>query len=170
MLNNYSPRNAIGFELDVMVNNYIGIHYSVLFSRKYIHSPAGPIGGGFLASRWAGAGSGDGVFFLLLITSVIPEGVSFNYSITRSLSIGLKISPLEFDYIRNENQLFGQDSFMGGSAGLKLDFLTSLKQFKLSPFVDYKLYYHKNETRGFFGGISVGYNLNPQNNDTFEFD
>lgn len=169
-LNNYSQRNVIGAEVDIMVSDHIGIHYNFLFGRKYFHAPAAPIGGAFAFIFLAdGVENLGGAILVGALLTVIPEGVSFNTNLNPNMSLGVKLSPLEFDFIRNENQEFGTDSFVGCSAGLKFSYLFDDKRFRISPFGDYKLFYHKNKTHGFFAGISIGYNLSPQNNDTFEF-
>lgn len=169
-LNNYTQRNIVGIELDFMVTDNIGIHYNFLAGRKFFHGPAAPIGGSIvMTTLLTGGGDAAGAFVIGLLLCAIPEGVSFNANISPSFSLSAMISPLEFDFIRNDNQQYGTDSFIGGSAGLKFNYLFYDKKIRISPFGVYKLHYHRNNNHGIFGGIAVGYNLSPQVDESHEF-
>ncbi len=170
-LNNYSQRNAIGINLDIMVTDNVGIHYDFLIGEKHFHGPAAPIGGGIVMG-WMLENSNEfwGPFVIGVLLSVIPEGVSYNINLNPTISLSPYVSPLQFDYIRNADRPTGTDSFVGCGLGFKTNLLLLEKKIRIAPFGEYKMHYHRNKNAGWFAGIALGWNFNRQVEEEFEFE
>jgi hypothetical protein len=159
-LEDYTPRFYGGVELDVMVSDNIGIHYSVLFGEKYFHMPLAPFGGLFVGLAIGGSRDstdsrriGAGILFGLL-TAIIPEGISYNFKVNDAMGVAPYISPLQFEYIINKGQDSGQDSYAGGGVGIRLHMYLSEGSIRMSPFAEYKIHYSRNVHNGYSVGIN----------------
>lgn len=158
-LRDFSERNATGINLDITLSNNIGIHYNLSFGRKYFHAPLAPVGGGYVMGfLLKGNGSIGGAVVVAALLSLIPEGVSYNVPFSQKIGISPYISPLQFDFIKQENQTSGADSFAGGALGFKLNFLAAEK-IRISPFGEYKIHYNKNTHPGIYVGVDIGYRI-----------
>jgi hypothetical protein len=163
-IKDFGPRYYGGIELDAMVGDRLGIHYSLLLGEKYFHMPLAPIGGVFagLAVGKAAADStktfgGLGAGLLIgLITSIIPEGVSYNIPVNNTLTLAPYISPLQFEYLKTTE---GQDSFAGGGVGFRLHKNLKENLFRISPYFEYKMHYHRDFHNGFSTGLNFSVNL-----------
>lgn len=170
-INDFDARFYGGIELDAMVNDRIGIHYSILFGKDYFHMPLAPIGGWFagLAVGMAASDSsktfgGLGAGLLVgIITSIIPEGISYNIPINDELTIAPYISPLQFEYLKTGG---GQDSFAGGGIGLRLHKTIDNNRFRISPYFEYKMHYHSDLHNGISAGLNFSANLKPASSVT----
>lgn len=164
-LTDFSVRNATGINLDFTLGNNIGIHYNFTFGRKYFHAPLAPVGGGYVMGFLLdGDASLGGAFVVALILSVIPEGISYNIPFNQKTGISPYISPLQFDFIKQENQVSGTDAYAGGAMGLKLNLLAAEK-IRISPFGEYKIHYNRNTHPGLYFGIDVGYRITKKDED-----
>lgn len=162
-LKDYSIRNATGVNLDFTLGNNIGIHYNVSVGRKYFHAPLAPVGGGYVMGfLLKGDGSFGGAIVVAALFSLIPEGISYNITFNQKIGISPYISPLQFDFIKQENQISGTDAFAGGAMGLKLNLLAAEK-IRISPFGEYKIHYNRNTHPGVYFGIDVGYRITKKN-------
>jgi len=158
-LRDFSIRNATGINLDFTLGNNIGIHYNISFGRKYFHAPLAPVGGGHVMGfLLKGNSSLGGAIAMAALLSLVPEGVSYNIPFSQKMGVSPYISPLQFDYIKQENQTSGTDSYACGALGLKFNFLAA-EIIRISPFGEYKIHYNKNTHPGIYVGIDLGYRI-----------
>lgn len=164
-LADYTPRFYVGAELDFNFESGFGIHYSLLFGKKYFHMPLAPIGGAFVGLAIIGGSGSDttsrkwGAGILIgLLTAAIPEGIHYNIKVSDAFAITPYISPLQFEYIGRNTRSGGQDSFAGGGIGARFHFY--LGGARISPYAEYKIHYHKYIHNGYSAGINVAMKLN----------
>ena len=162
-LRSFTPRTFGGAELDVMMNDKWGLHWSFHFGKKYIHTPLAPYAGvalGFIiGSTTDSTGSrniGAGILFGALM-AIIPEGISYNINLDKS-TVSPYISPLQFDFIKNNSQKGGTDSYAGGAAGLKFSVFPAEKH-RITFFGEYRIHYYKDIHPGYAVGLKYGFNL-----------
>lgn len=157
----FEPRYFGGVAFDYMATENVGLHWSVGFGKDYFHMPAGPIGGLF-GGFWVGskvangdsAESGDGIVIGLIafvVGAVVPEGVSYNVKVSDQFYVAPYVNPLQIDFMRADQ---GQDTFFGGSVGVRTNLLVGKSRAKLSPFVEYKMLYSRPGSPGFSAGLS----------------
>lgn len=164
-IKDYTPRLAYGAQLDVMATNRLGLHWSILGGSRYVHANAAPIAGVTIGTFFAALGTpsnnnvGVGIVMAILI-SAIPEGVSYEMNLSPQVSIAPYISPLQMDFIRNENQVSGADTFIGLGVGTSLNKYIIDGRVKASIFGEGKVHYNNPGHPGLFYGFSIGYRLN----------
>lgn len=165
-LDGFTSRWSGGVQLDAMITDKWSIHYNILGGKRYFHMPLAPFGGVFvglaIGSTTDSTGSrkiGAGILFGLL-TAIIPEGIAYNIHMNNNLVLSPYISPLEFEYITNNSQKGGTDSYAGGGVGLRSHFLLMNGKFRVSPFAEYKIHYAKNIHNGTLLGVQIGMRLN----------
>ena len=154
-MNNFSERRVEGLQLDIVFpDNHLGIHYEILWGKRYFHMPAAPIGGAFLGFGIAGLsdsskGKVAGVLIGLLLAA-IPEGVSYNVEVHEMFEFAPYISPLQYVDINDKGREYA--SAMAGSLGVRLNFYSANRIFRFSPFIEGQLLYKK----GDYSGTSFG--------------
>ena len=155
-IEDYAPRTYGGLELDVMVTDKIGIHYSILFGEEYFHMPLAPVGGFFVAAAVSDIDEGFGFGLLLgAITAIIPEGVSYNIPLGENSGFAPYISPLQFEYVPSGEG----NTYPGGAIGLRYHQYVGKKLFRVSPMVEYKVHYNKNPHLGISAGLNIALQL-----------
>ncbi len=157
-IDGFNPQPYIGIELDYMVSDKVGIHYSLLFGQKYFHMPLAPIGGAFIGIAIAKAASesdttrsGMGIgLFVGLLTAIIPEGISYTTRVSSKLYIAPYVSPLQFEVLNKE-------AFAGGAIGLRFHRYFHSEKIRLSPYFEIKKYYGTTPHLGFSTGASLSF-------------
>ena len=162
-INDYAPRGYGGLELDLLVGEKVGIHYSLLFGEKYFHMPLAPFGGVFVGLAIANKTKDDststskiGLGALIgILTAIIPEGISYNIKLNETSGLAPYISPLQFEYIKS----VGQDSYAGGAIGLRYHQYFSDNSFRISPSIEYKIHYSSPAHGGLSAGLNFAFKL-----------
>lgn len=162
-LDNYTPTSYGGLQIDFMVSDRIGFHYSLLVGKNYLHLPLAPVGGIYVGV-WTGTRLGErdsrvGYGLLagtiaFILTSMIPEGISYNFPVTNGFAIAPYVSPLQFEYLNN---LENNNSFAGGAVGLRLNSFIPLEKgyARISPYAEYKVHYSRDTHPGFSTGLNL---------------
>lgn len=165
-LDGFTSRWSGGVQLDAMITDKWSIHYNILGCKRYFHMPLAPFGGVFvglaIGSSTDSTGSRKIVPGILigLLTAIIPEGIAYNILVNDNLVLSPYVSPLEFEYITNNSQKGGTDSYAGGGVGLRSQFLLMNGKLRVSPFAEYKIHYAKNIHNGTLLGVHIGMRLN----------
>ena len=160
----FTPRAYGGIEFDLLAWEKVGIHYSLLFGDNYFHMPIAPIGGFLLGAFIAGSEDDDGEnrlgvgLVVGLLTSIIPEGISLNIKVNDQIAFAPYISPLQFEYIRNDSKT-KDDTFAGGGIGLRYHHYSYNQKFRISPYIEYKIHYNKNTHPGISAGLNLSYKV-----------
>ena len=172
----YEPKIYSGISLDILAWEKVGIHYDLLFGKKYFHMPLAPLGGGalgfFIASLKDSTDQARPGLGLILgiITSLIPEGISYNIQLSNSSTISPFVSPLQYESIgelitlNNNINASVKYNYAGGGVGLRYHQYLSKNKIRISPSFEYKIYYSKPFKDGFSASISVGLCLNNKEN------
>jgi hypothetical protein len=162
-INGFGPRVYGGIELEFMIADNFGIHYSILFGKEYFHMPLAPVGGiltGLLvgsAFKSDSTRNGVGIGIIIgLLTALIPEGISYTIPVAKRFYIAPYVSPLQFEYLKSDN---GQDAFAGGALGLRVHQYFNAGSFRLSPYFEYKIHYSENIHPGFSTGLNFALKL-----------
>ena len=164
-LESFTGRAYGGLELDVMATDRINLHYTFQFGEKYVHTPLAPYGGVFvgllIGNTEDSTGSkkiGAGILFGLL-TAIIPEGIGYSFPINDHSVIAPYVSPLQFEFLKRRDQKGGTDSYAGGGIGMKWHLLVADSKFRVTPYAEYKIHYHKDLHPGVSYGLNVAMNL-----------
>ena len=173
-IDDFTPRGYGGIEFDLLAWEKVGIHYSLLFGDNYFHMPIAPIGG-FLAGIAVAATENDSTgenrvgagLIVGLLTSIIPEGISLNIKVNDQIAFAPYISPLQFEYIRNDSKT-KDDSFAGGAIGLRYHHYYYNQQFRISPYMEYKIHYSKNTHPGISAGLNLSYKVKKKSKKSFK--
>jgi len=161
-IDNYTPRIYGGVELDLVFENNLGIHYTLLGGQNYFHMPLSPLAGFILGfgmintepiSDSTDSKVGLGVL-IGVITAIIPEAISYNIPLNDQMSIAPYISPLQLEYLKNKGAPEG-NWYAGGGVGLKYHFYVNYGKFRFSPYLEYKVHYHKDLNKGFSYGVNL---------------
>ena len=167
----FEPKIYGGLTLDILAWEKVGIHYDLLFGKKYFHMPLAPFGGAALGVIIASSEDSTGENRLGLgllvgaITAIIPEGISYNFNLRNSSTLSPYISPLQYESIGQLVNLNNQNAYVnynyaGGGVGLRYHQYLSNNKIRISPSFEYKVYYSKPFKDGFSAAISVGLCLN----------
>ena len=168
----FEPKIYGGLTLDILAWEKVGIHYDLLFGKKYFHMPLAPFGGAALGVIIASSEDSTGENRLGLgllvgaITAIIPEGISYNLKLSHPSTLSPYVSPLQYESIgklatlnNNQNASLMYD-YAGGGVGLRYHQYLSNNKIRISPSFEYKIYYSKPFKDGFSAGISAGLCLN----------
>ena len=172
-IDDFTPRAYGGIEFDLLAWEKVGIHYSLLFGDNYFHMPIAPIGGFLLGAIIAGSEDEDGEnrlgvgLVVGLLTAIIPEGISFNIKVNDQIAFAPYISPLQFEYIRNDSKT-KDDSFAGGAIGLRFHHYYYNSQFRISPYMEYKIHYNKYTHPGISAGLNLSYKVKKRSKKSFK--
>ena len=157
---NSGTLSSYGLSVEYFVHKNFSLNYQYTFGRNqnnnnYIHFPGAVAG--FVEmfrtdSYYVTSGANDeGWAYLLLLTFVIPEGVSFHTYPRQWLEIAPFVNPLSTDYnILNNNR-----SSITLSLGMKIHIKPS-ESFSISPHFGLKHIYTNGKVGNFFG-ISMGW-------------
>lgn len=161
-IQDFGPRVYGGLELEFMVRDRIGIHYSLLLGKNYFHMPLGPVAGvftgiavGLFAYKSDSTKTGVGLGVIVgLLTAIIPEGISYTIPLSKRSYLAPYISPLQFEYLKTDG---GQDAFAGGGLGLRFHQYVKSGKLRFSPYFEYKIHYNKNPHPGFSTGLNFSF-------------
>jgi uncharacterized membrane protein YeaQ/YmgE (transglycosylase-associated protein family) len=166
-IDGFAPRPFGGMELEFMVSDRWGIHYTILGGQNYFHMPLMPIVGalaGFIVGSTKSSSDSSkrnvGMGIIVgIIGALIPEGISYTMPIsTRSkLYVAPYISPLQFEYLKTKGG--GQDGFAGGAVGLRFHQYFGEGKSRISPYFEYKIHYAKDLHPGFSAGLMFSWAL-----------
>jgi hypothetical protein len=161
-MDNYTPRKYGGIEFDFQFENNIGIQYSFLGGKNYFHMPLAPSFGYIVGLSAAAAASeaderNDAVaigVIVGIITTIIPESVSYNIPLSDNFSVCPYISPLQLDFFKKEGNAEG-DWMAGLGAGSRVHVYMNDRKFRISPYVEYKVHYQNDAPQGFTFGVNL---------------
>lgn len=162
----FGPRGFGGMELEFMLGDRFGIHYTLLGGQDYFHMPLAPIVGtliGFIVGSTKSSSDttkrnvGMGIV-IGIIGALIPEGISYTMPISKKtrLYIAPYFSPLQFEYLKTGG---GQNGFAGGALGLRYHQYLSSGKSRISPYFEYKIHYHRDLHPGFSTGLMFSWAL-----------
>jgi hypothetical protein len=155
-MNSFSERRVQGLQLDIVYpDNHLGIHYEILWGKRYFHMPAGPVGGYYLGKFLVEAvdsnSKGRGLGLLVALASIaLPEGISYNVKVNERFEFAPYLSPLQFVDINDKGKEYA--TAMAGSLGVRFNFYNSDRTLRFSPFIEGQLLYKK----GDYSGMSFG--------------
>ena len=159
-MNNFTDRRVEGVQLDlVFPKSKLGIHYELLWGRRYFRMYAGPYAGLVVAGRIASdTSNGIGAsLFLGLLFAAIPEGISYNAYVHKSFDFAPYISPLQIVDINDKGEEYA--TAMAGSLGARFNFYASNRVFRFSPFIEGQLLYKKGDYIGLSFGATASLRL-----------
>jgi len=166
-MDDYTARNYVGLELDIKYANNLGIQYSMLAGKNYFHMPVGPPAGFLLGliiittSRASKDSTKTGVglgVVLGILTTLIPESVSYNIGITKKVSICPYVSPLQLDFLKNKSKDDGSWS-AGLGAGSRVHLYFNDRKTRVSPYFEYKMHYRSDTPTGYTFGLNLAKRL-----------
>ena len=161
-MNNFSERRVQGIQLDVIFpESKLGIHYDLLWGKRYFHMPAAPIGG--LKVGTAIAGSSDTIsrrtigLIVGLLLAAVPEGISYNAKIGETLELAPYISPLQYVDINDRGEEYV--SSLAGSLGVRFNIFFFSRKFRFSPFIESQLLYKTGNYHGASFGVTASFRV-----------
>ena len=161
-MDNYTPKKYGGIEFDFQFDNNVGIQYSFLAGKNYFHMPLAP-SFGYIAGLTAAAAvpeSDEGTdrvaigIIVGLITTIIPESISYNIPLNDNFSVCPYISPLQLDFLKNEGNAEG-DWIAGLGVGSRLHVYLYDRKFRVSPYFEYKIHYRQDAPQGYTFGLNL---------------
>lgn len=171
-LKDFDARFGCGVQADYLLNNNLGIHYSLLFGDKFVHANGGPMLGFFIGREIVNDNDstdnvlrdlGSGIFLGALF-SIIPESISYNHKIGNKFILSPYVSPFQMDFIRDDEQKRGIDTYLGGGLGLTASSYLLNGNLKLSLQGEVKIHYNIQPHQGYFIGFMAGWRLRNKNN------
>lgn len=147
----FATRTGYGLTLSTSVHKNVALTWHLYFGKRYFSTsmwlPLGPL----LFSASVLNGNINRNALALLLTSLIPDGVSFPLRINDKLYITPSIAPFWLD-------MFGKDAsfkrfYIGGNIGLGLHF--KMKYFNIHPYGAAHLLYKHAPNFGYSGGIGI---------------
>ena len=166
-IENYNQRNYGGVELDVVFDNNLGMHYTILGGKGYFHMPVAPVVGFLLGLALTNdepptdsTESNNGLgLFIGILTSLIPEAISYTIPLSEQFSVAPYIAPLQFEYLKNVGDEEG-DPYIGGGAGVKVHFFSMERRLRLSSYFEYKIHYNSPINKGYSAGLNIAWKIN----------
>jgi hypothetical protein len=151
----FATRTGYGLTIKKSVNENVTLLWHLYFGQRYFSTsmwlPLGPL----LFSASVLNGNINREAWVLLLTSLLPDGVGFPLRINDKLFITPSISPFWLD-------MYGKDPgynrfYIGGNVGLGFHF--KMKYFNIHPYGAAHLLYKSKPNFGYSGGIEIEFPL-----------
>jgi hypothetical protein len=151
----FAVRTGYGLTLRTAVHENVVLLWHLHFGKRYFSTsmwlPLGPL----LFSASALNGNISREAWVLLLTSLLPDGVAFPLRLNDRVYITPSISPFWLD-------MYGKDPsykrfYIGGNVGLGFHF--KMKYFNIHPYGAAHLLYKQAPNVGFSGGIGIEFPL-----------
>lgn len=148
---NFAVRTGYGLTLRTAVHENVTLTWHLHFGKRYFSTsmwlPLGPL----LFSASVLNGNINREAWVLLLTSLLPDGVAFPLRLNDRVYITPSISPFWLD-------MYGKDPgynrfYIGGNVGLGFHF--KMKYFNIHPYGAAHLLYKRAPNVGFSGGIGI---------------
>lgn len=133
-----------GVNLNFEFDNNWGVHYSLLFGKRYIHMPLSPMLGIVAAGYSLNSSSSDSedvnqrlkdALIVVVLVSMIPESVSYRIPLNSQLELAPYVSPLQLDIY------YGESFHPIFAVGSKIHFNIEALSARISPYFEYKFEY-----------------------------